>query len=64
MHGIKSTIDKFGYEYTNLKTIGRGTYGVVWLCERDGRLQPNPFFNRFYNPELHKVKYCAIKVYT
>lgn len=32
MHGIKNTIDKFGYEYTNLKTIGRGTYGVVWLC--------------------------------
>lgn len=32
MHGIRNTIDKFGYEYTNLKTIGRGTYGVVWLC--------------------------------
>jgi hypothetical protein len=49
MYGNKNKIDKFGYEYKNIKIIGRGTYGIVWLSERDGRIAPNPFCNLMYD---------------
>lgn len=28
----KNKTDKFGYEYFEKKILGKGAYGVVWLC--------------------------------
>jgi hypothetical protein len=41
-------IDKFGYEYSPKKFLGRGTFGEVRLYERIFQISPTPFNNFFY----------------
>lgn len=62
MYASKGKIDKLSFEYIEKKTVGKGVYGVVWLCERLGELPPNPFNAFFYDKE-YPSKYCAIKYY-
>jgi hypothetical protein len=56
-------IDKFGYEYSPKKFLGRGTFGEVRLYERIFQIAPTPFNNFFYKKKECKSKYCAIKYY-
>ena len=49
MQSNKLRIDKFCYEYDYIKMIGKGSYGIVWLCERKGRAPPTPFTERFFD---------------
>lgn len=49
MQSNKLRIDKFCYEYDYIKMIGKGSYGIVWLCERKGRAPPTPFSERFFD---------------
>ena len=42
--------------------LGHGTYGSVYLCMRQGALDPNPFCDIFYGQQHHS-DFCAIKAY-
>lgn len=32
MQASKTKIDKHSYDYIEKKIVGKGSYGVVWLC--------------------------------